>query len=342
MDFSERQTQLKLFVVMSLLLSLHILCQFQLNEGADFMHGISPNYSNLFTKFQLFEGDRFRPWGTGAAPGSMANFTYVTLGFFYLLRETRITENPIKRKFIIGFKYLFLMATVYSALISNVRSAFIKCLLILFVSGLFVFMKSKNKVKFLFFSFLFSVVVINAGPGFNKFVESAKLENVVERYEGLATQGVTSQRSGLGKVISTLARRVDNIMGFGVGMTTTYLPDFEKRRKQRLDRKRFEFWALDNLYVFLILELGVGAIFYIFVILSLNFFLIGKTVFLYKGTDPVSLRYGAAAMATIFGITVGNWAAVALPFNPESFFVWFWVALGFRNYYHYLKRKPVS
>jgi hypothetical protein len=88
-------------------------------------------------------------------------------------------------------------------------------------------------------------------------------------------------------------------------------------------------WTHDNLIVALIIEFGYGAIFYIILILLIPIYFTQELIKLYKKKNEEKFRITLVCTSMLFVIIIGNWGANGIPYNPESFFFWFFSALGF-------------
>ena len=80
----------------------------------------------------------------------------------------------------------------------------------------------------------------------------------------------------------------------------------------------------------LLMELGLGAFFY-YGVLFLSVFYIGHKMLLYaqRKVDSEALSLIKVCFISIIVIIIGNWGREGIPYNPESFFFWFWVSQAF-------------
>jgi hypothetical protein len=115
-------------------------------------------------------------------------------------------------------------------------------------------------------------------------------------------------------------------------MTTNFLPAYGVKRKANLGTVPSDYWNLDNLLVSLILELGVGAIFYILALFFIIFSLFSILYHCLKRNLMTPFFKISIAASTVLLIFIGNWGAVAIPYNPESFFFWFWTSFAYNEY----------
>ena len=102
-------------------------------------------------------------------------------------------------------------------------------------------------------------------------------------------------------------------------MCTSYLPHYERQRAEFIDYKKDDFWALDNLYVFLSLELGIGFFFYTGSIFTIVLFTSLRTLILLRRRYFDKVKSLIPSLTIFYILIFGNWGAIALPFNPEKF-----------------------
>jgi hypothetical protein len=88
-------------------------------------------------------------------------------------------------------------------------------------------------------------------------------------------------------------------------------------------------WTHDNLIVSLVIELGYGAIFYIILIGLIPVYFVQKLIKLYRNKNEEKFKIILICASTLAVIVIGNWGAVAITYNPESFIYWFFAAVGF-------------
>jgi hypothetical protein len=137
-----------------------------------------------------------------------------------------------------------------------------------------------------------------------------------------------SQRSGIDLFSSTLKKKLETTpMGLGPGRTGAANIPFSSRIENDLAFGKAYSWTLDNLFISLAIDFGYGMIFYSLLIILLPLYIIGSTLYLYFKRQIVSPVLGASAMATGV-ILASTWGAVSIPYNPISFFFWFFCASG--------------
>lgn len=341
------------FIVTALIIVSTILCIYQMSEGERIMAKISGNYVALFEKYKEFTAGRFRPWGTTHNPGGQSIYIYLTVGFIFICLGH--IGGKLKH-----FLFLIIMGLSWFTLfINNVRSAFIKHILIFIGCSIIYFLSSKRK----FMSFRNSIIAVMVGVVFITFnlkkfdsvIEELNLQNAVNRIKALDSKGgVTSQRGGFKKFYHHVSLAVDWPFGFGPGMTTGYLPQFEARRQKIIGIPDYHFWAGDNLLLFLFLEMGIGGFFYLAIMILNLGFLAQMSFKLYQRDQKQAFQIVGICFVSVLVITIGQWGAVGLPFNPESLYYWLWVAIGYCEYYkanlrynnlavpHYYQNKKIE
>jgi hypothetical protein len=330
-----QESQKHILRVLFIFSLLAVLTIFQNNEGADFMHDISSNYSNLFKKYAEFSEERFRPWGTSHSPGGMSVYFFPLIPFFFLLKPSILIPKNIPLKLIVeSFRWLSISFVLFASFICQVRSATLKLVVLLLLCALVRFIGSRQKFKkivifasVLFFAYLGSSFFIG-----KDLVEEYNLEGTIKRWTQLKDEGVGAQREGLDAVFDTLEKRTNFPFGLGPGMSTGFLPQFAARRNEMIDTPVWWFWSMDNLYVFLFLELGIGAIFYIFIVLSFFMATLSMVVRCLRSRDIENYELLGFTFSYALIVLVGNWGAVGLPFNPESFYFWLLMAIGFNAF----------
>lgn len=339
---NEGQKYLLLFNITLLFSALIVLVQAQHDEN--FIYAISMNYSNLFASYSKFTGNVFRPWGTSFGPGGMGPLYFLTLPFLLLFKPKIIfPKNPPARATLTLLKWMTFAIIGFASFVGQVRSATLKYFL---VFGFFMaskFIGSKLKFKKVVFALMFVFFGLLTMPFTSKIMDSNNIDitSAVARYEGLAESGFLANRATFDHFMNYFEERVEFPFGYGVGMTAGFLPDFEERRKKHLNIPRHWFWSHDNLFLFLFLELGLGAFIYLFILFSVNLSLVSRWITLLRWRELTAFAIVGACAISVFVITVFNWGAVGIPFNPESFFYWFWAGMGF-NIFKLTKDKRAN
>ncbi len=338
----EKEVQRNLILFFIILTSLAGLTLVQNIYRDPFMDGMSINYRVLFPSYSRFRGPTFRPWGTTFAPGGMGIYYFLSYGLTYLIRPQMIAKTIAMRSLIRLGLLMGTLVILLSSFIGQVRSATLKLIGVMVIFTFLRFLATKLKAKWATIGVfcVIGIISISSMSSLNRYLPAEfDISKAVERWEGLASSGVGSHRAGFSEVLSNLEVRSEFPFGYGPGMTQSFLPAFAKRREQFVDRPLWYFWSMDNLLAFLILELGAGALFYIFLILSVNTSLLGMMINLLRRKEYEAYKVVSLSFSMVFVITIFAWGAVSIPFNPISFFFWFWAALGMA-YYKRSKFKP--
>jgi hypothetical protein len=121
----------------------------------------------------------------------------------------------------------------------------------------------------------------------------------------------------------------DNPLGLGPGLTGAA----GSISKDELVGNRFinigMTWASDNLLIALLIDFGFGAIFYILILLYIPVYFIRFLVIYYRNKIYGPYKILLVCFSSIVVIIIGNWGAVGIIYNPESFVFWLFTALGF-------------
>lgn len=328
-EVEEKFSQVMILVIFIMMILIGLLCFQQQEMKNDLMLQVSPYYLSLFDKFKEFTGARFRPWGTAHSPGGMSIFNYLLIPLFFFFDPNQLSSVPLKKLLMRLVSYSFLLVSFASCFLSQVRSAFLKMIAIFVLIYLIRFVTSKFKVKQIILGILLIGGIAAYSP--NLLQQEAFL-GAIGRYDQLAEEGVGSQRSGPMEVFNHLLEKVDYPLGYGLGMTTGYSSAFQAKREEKIvtGARQADFWSLDNLYAFLFLELGLGAFFYIGFLFSVFSRLLMSLINVIKEKDVKAKEIGIA-FSMLLILLLGDWGAVSIPFNPVSFSMWLWVAIGLRK-----------
>ena len=246
------QKMIVIIFIMMILISL--LCFHQQEMKNELMTKVSPYYLSLFAKFKEFTGERFRPWGTSHSPGGMSIFNYLLVPLFFLFDPKVLAKTTPIRIILNGLSYAFILLSFAACFLSQVRSAFFKMILIFASIYLLRFLTSKFKLK----QIVVGLLALGALGAYSpNFIDQDFFSGALGRFDQLSNEGVASQRSGPLEVYRHLVEKVEYPFGYGPGMTTGYSLAFQEKRDERVytGAKHSDFWSLDNLYVFLFLEL---------------------------------------------------------------------------------------
>ncbi len=346
-DFSDPHFQKNLQDCLLIIFLVSGLVVFQTFQGEELLFGISMNYLNLQPKFLKFIGNNFRPWGTSFIYGGMGTLFYCSVALILLYNPKTIYRQK-HIKVVAGkvFKWGGLGLLFYASFLGQVRSATLKTAGIVLLFFAFKFLGSRVKAR-LAITLLMSSLVLGGGVYFSSgdsyvaqsSYSDGEVNKAVERWEGMLDGNISSHRAGLDIFLDTLSNKVEFPLGYGLGMTQSFLPGFEQRRRQLPNIHPTTFWHLDNLIVFLFLEIGIGAFFYLAIIGAVLISLFSRMFTLLKWQEMTAFTVLTACCSSTLVIVFFNWGAVSLPFNPESFYFWLWSALGFSTFYFTKKRR---
>jgi len=320
--------RLSFFVVIMTFLTC-ILCIYQMVQGENSIYGMSANYYSLFNKHKNFTGYFFRPWGTSHDAGAMAVFLNLSVGFIFIFfwKKTK-TWNIVSLLLVITLSW-------YTLFICQVRSASIKhTAIILSIMGIFFIRGSKRIQKVLLASsitlvFLFAGVYFQKESVFKKFTENTNF--ALTRYMSLFEPNFKHNRASTDIVLMRMKTQVNWPFGYGPGMVTNFLPGITTRRNEMIGVNLDHLWSGDNFFLFSFLELGLGAVLYILLFLAIPLTLGVRWLKLDRQKYPTQSSLILIVISIQVITIVGNWGAVGLAFNPESFFYWLWSAIGIQN-----------
>lgn len=320
--------------------ALTLLCIFQKYMGSDFLNSLSPNYSSLFKKFEHFQGSVFRPWGTSFIAGGFSIFYYLLFGLIFIYGLDKDGSGRTRARFEYLFLMIFILLGFFVLFISQVRSALLKTILVILLGFSSGFLKTKFLIRRLILVFVSILIVFTSSFVFIRslpFLDTAfDLDYSISRFSALGdSDEVAGARFGPDEVFKIITEGVEYPLGFGLGMTTNFLPDFQAARENRkLDINLNRFWSGDNVIVFFFLELGIGALFILLSYSSFPYYLFSLSIDAVKSRSRSDYFIIATAFVQALVIVLGNWGAASIIYNPESFFFMFWVGLGFNVFYH--------
>ena len=121
----------------------------------------------------------------------------------------------------------------------------------------------------------------------------------------------------------------DNPFGIGPGLTGPVASVSEDELAGNRFIKKNMTWAFDNLIVSLVIDFGIGAIFYILLLIYIPVYFVRFLFIYYQNKLYESYKILLICFCCITVIIFGNWGAVAITYNPESFIFWFFSAMGF-------------
>lgn len=284
------------------------------------MRAISGYYNTPMKN--VFVGQMFRPFGTTHIPGGVCG--YLVWSFALLLL-------PVKpSKILIFFTWVAIILGVFIVFTTQVRSALIKYGIIVLSSFFIMFIVSKKRLKFLITTAsvltILIIAIVTSGV-FDKAVQALNLTSSIERVATLKRSKLakTNHRINFHDFMKVAEEKLSTYpVGFGPGLPTLGKDLLGSDPVLTQDNV----WSYDNLIIFLIIDFGYGFIFYLLYILGIAIFLGLKTLASFREKNYDAFKIRATALSVVLTILIGNWGAVGIPFNPESFFFWLWAAIG--------------
>ncbi len=318
-------------LIVFLLLMESVLGLYQLQKLESFMLGISSHYYRAM-KGTIFTLEKFRPFGTTHLPGAISVFIFLTAGLIFV-RE-KISKTLM---LILTFVYpLFFVVLI----VCQVRSGMLKFIAVLvgILISLFINARHKTATFFrvgVFLLISFPILSYYFYPKFESQIQNyVNLEAGLNRWEGFDDAGdVAAHRIMPGRAFDILSERLDKFpMGIGPGMTGAAASlSIDLVNKDPVYNKD-TIWAWDNFYLSLFFEFGYGAVFYLAYFFCVPIALIYYYLKLYFSQDHQSAKIVSIALINVLVILLGNWGAIGIPYNPESFYFWFWTAIGFNTF----------
>ncbi len=318
-------------IIIVLFVSEGLLTLFQLQQGEGLLLKITPYYENAF-KGGVFIMEKFRPFATTHLPGAISVYLFLSIGLLFL------REKFSKKYF--GIVGIVIALSILVLLICQVRSATLKFIFQVVLSLGAIFFTSSNKLgSFLKISLIMAIAVplliyqiakfdLNSNASFINLAPSISRWDNVNSYEGLK-----ARRAGLIEAFNIAVSKLDAFpIGIGPGMTGAASSFSAEQILNDPVYTRKNFWGFDNFYLSMIVEFGYGCIFYLLFIFSIPVYLFKYFRTLYRDKHVYEARIILICITQIFIILLGNWWAIGLNYNPESFFFWFWTAIGFSTY----------
>ena len=204
----------------------------------------------------------------------------------------------------------------------------------MFVISIGLFLRGEKKFKKLIQLLVFLAVgfVSLNSLNFNIANSDAKYKRAIIRLFSIFDERtLTESRQGPSMAISYILNKLDEApLGLGPGRTGAASNMNKAKIKNDPIFGVKKSWALDNLFVSLSIDLGVGMIFYMLIIILLPLKLLNHCARAFLRNSPIFPALWVTSVSSTI-ILLGNWGAIGLPYNPESFCFWFFIALGFKN-----------
>lgn len=321
LPFDKKDEDARYFAILWILALQLFLVFFQLNIGEQSLLSITPFYRRSMYG-EVFTGEFFRPYGTGFVPGGISIYLACSVAFLFL---------PKYKSFKQVVTTALLIALIFAAnFVMQVRVSLLMAFVTTF-SCIFVSIV-KSKLRFIGLTLLISSIaliplMINNIHLLQDYFPEANLRNSIERIQAISSiEKAASRRASFSKVIDKIGTTISTApMGLGPARTGGAAGMFKEmiRKDPKFDLG-FS-WALDNLYVSLAIDLGLGMIFYTVLILGLPFYVLSKTFSNWRLERENAYQVSTPLIAVSITILT-SWGAISIPYNPISFFYWFWLA----------------
>jgi len=309
------------FLILILEMALNF---YQVTLKQNHLLAISPHYYKAM-KDGIFTEMLFRPFATTQLPGALSAFLFLTAGFVHFFKDNG--KNII-------FKVIIIGTSLFNIMLCQVRSAIVKYLLIvLFIQiGKMIYDRFRLRTMVPFF-----VIAIISIFGMNEFLnnkESSGDENIDYAKSRISTltevKKVQKERINIEDFYQIMTDKISQYpIGFGPGMTGAAASLNAEELKNSKFITSAMIWTSDNLLISLIIDFGIGAIFYISLVLYIPFYFLRYLFYFYKNNNEENFRILSIVASSMIVILIGNWGALGLTYNPESFIYWFLAALGF-------------
>ncbi|HAZ14988.1 MAG: hypothetical protein A2X86_17735 [Bdellovibrionales bacterium GWA2_49_15] len=293
------------------------------------LEAITPYYVSAM-KNGVFAAELFRPFATTAVAGAISAYLTVTVGFLFLP-----SWHGLTRKILTFITVVLSWLTIF---LSQVRSSMIKHILIVLLSIVGFTLINKLKAKILIpniiIAIFFYVLIFHSSLAPNIF-KDIDINEASERFATLE-QGtdLAKKRISIDGFIVQLAEKIyDAPLGLGPGRTGAASALNTDVIAQDPIYSLESSWTSDNLFIALAIDFGIGMIFYTFLVVGLPIYLFVRSIMMFIRKDTVRAQVTFTSAVCGLVIVAGNWGANGLPYNPESFMFWFWMAMGVNHAY---------
>jgi hypothetical protein len=249
------------FFVLLLVLEMS-LNFFQFYMRQEHLLKISTYYKNAI-KIDVFTDSLFRPFATAQTPGALSAFLFLTVGLLFLKKTSKSFSF---------LRIILIISSLLSTIICQIRSAFVKyILLILFIQlGKIIFDRFKFKSiivplisSLIFFTGIQMALLDSSSTG------DIALDYARDRIATLTTPDkLKGARLDLGDFSSFLTSKISQYpLGIGPGLTGPIASLSKKELENHPFLTPDELWTGDNLFVAIVMDFGIGAIFYFAIII---------------------------------------------------------------------------
>lgn len=317
---------IKLLLAMAFLESVLSIHQMMGREAT--LLKISSYYSHSL-KDGAFSGLLFRPYGTTHLPGAISIYLTLLIGLLYL--------REIKSGALLLARHLTVFAGAITIFLTQVRSALVKYVLILLLIQLGTWLISQHKVKKVFSSAFilgFLLLGLNLGANFEG-LEKLNIQSSINRLMSFKDlSSMKDQRISLDHFMKVVTEKLAaNPLGLGPGRTGAAAGISKEIIKKDLLYNELASWTYDNFFISLVIDLGLGGIIYGLIFCSLPLLLLYYTFGAYRRRHFDHYRVLLVCSSVTMVMLIGNWGAVGLSYNPESFVFWFFSALGLNHHF---------
>jgi hypothetical protein len=315
----------KFFLPWILVVVLHVVFGlYQGMIGPASVTSWSPTYQQVLARYI---GYPFRPFGLTSLPGGPAVFSYFVIPI--LVFGFLVTSSWL-RKFVIS---LIIFGLILILLLCQVKSAIIK-----FIGAIFLFLimalfkrnQVGSQVTGGIVKFLFAIAVIGAFalPSVLDRISDANTDNhdaIARSLKAFDFEIMGQARQGALDRFITYAQMAP--LGSGLSRIGPAVYRFHDQISANQYFKSVIFFS-DNLWVQLVIDIGIPGVFMISVIVFL-IFLQGYRAWRQSKSARASLAIAAVltGMAAIFS---GAYGAEPILYNPEAGFFWFFAGALFR------------
>jgi len=316
-----------------------ILTVYQMNGKEPVLLSIS-SYYHTASKMGIFTEKNFRPFGTSFLPGGMSMYLHVTVPLLLIN-----TSQTFIKKFV---TFAVILASWFALFISQVRALAFKHVLTVLLCWIVLFLASRKSLFKTFKHNILKILLILPIfflPATHKMLQELDLDTAIDRFTVIAEEGgsLEKHRVNLDQAIRIMSSKIKEApLGVGPGRTgAAGSLGAEATRNDPIFNKEFA-WTADNLFISLAIDFGVGMIFYLFAILGLVLWLFYQTILAYVHGNYTLFSHMGVISASLIVMLIGNWGAISVPYNPESFMFWFLSAIAVNHYNREKNSRVVS
>lgn len=315
----------KIPVLLSILFfSSAIVTIYQMWQGEGFLLSLSSQYAKVMG--EAFVGIFYRPFGFTELAGAPAVYFTVLVSLIFIV-PMRSTWSLITINIIIPLTFI-------ASIMCQVRSAYIKYFLILFLIFLLVQISQKFKTSTFVKQTLPTLLIIFISSLLipqTEFFQQMDIENSIMRLQSIFDTDIVDRRSGPGLVFDEISKRlIDRPLGLGPGRTGAAAGFSSDYIRQDPEYGLFYSWSYDNFLISIATDLGIGMFLYLAFIVSILIIISKNIIRLYRSKDYFSFRLASICLAAMTVILIGNWGAIGLTYNPESFSFWLMAGIAMR------------